>query len=234
VGKSNKKALKIMIVTLTVFLVGISLYLNQQQSKIQQAYNIQVSNNSDLKNRIKRSQELLDQHTYTEAINNPNKHIQMNVRQVKATYDVTIITYKLFEILLTYVSSNAYNARKRKVKNYTSNDVIEDKNLFQSDLINGSHYVDDSGLTCQFKQAHIFAGLLQDDNLPVIINARYISGFKGENKSLSNDIYVGMYKIPLKRDLLVLHCWIIYFEVMKVWIVVIDFIILFLIIKYML
>lgn len=171
---------------------NVHRYQKQAQNYAQQTASIKAA--------IATKQERLKQVANRQATHSSNEKIKTSASQVEATDQANRRAQKLFSILLTFNNSTDYSKRKSLAKAYVSSNILNDQKLFGSDDDGtGNSYIDTSGLHSRFSSAVFSAGVLQNNELPVVIKTTSESWFKNDLHAQNEDVYSGTYNYKQKK-----------------------------------
>ncbi len=173
-------------------------YSAQERRYISLAQN-QTIQNKTLKNEISKRKNQLVKDAYNKAVSDPNSTAAQNIEQVKVSKDIEQKANSLFQILLSYRSSADFNSRAEKAADLVTNSVLQDKEIFGSDLSEGTHYVDASGLNSQYISAKVSEGLIKNNKVAVLIKAKSTSWYAGQHRAITDDLYIGEYDASLAK-----------------------------------
>lgn len=190
---------EIGFVVLIIVCVGFTVVFASRNSSYTRLTAQQTVRNVALENRIDKEQKALNAAAYNRAINNASPQVKMNIKQINASEEANDKVNELFKIMLTYSSSKEFNSRAEQAKNLVSSNILANQNLFGTDLDDGSHFVDNSGLHSVFLSADISAGLLKGNKLPLIIKANSLSWYTDQNHAQTADIYIATYDYTQRK-----------------------------------
>ena len=197
----SKKELTIQIVIALVFLLslGLLIYFGRVNGQYEAMAKQKDNQIDEVKQAIINKQRTLNQQAYNKALNSGNSEVKLNIKQVRATDEVNSKVSDLFAILLTFKNSKEYNSSGNKAKEYVTKNVLQNKDIFGSDLDHGTHFVDASGLQFSYISSKTSVGILKDNKLPVMIRAEFTSWYSGQNHAITQNIYMATYDYSLGK-----------------------------------
>lgn len=174
-------------------------YFTASETRYNSLAEKQTIQNRIMKNKISKRRKQLIEDAYKKALSDPKGSAAQNVEQVKVSKDIEQKANSLFQILLSYRSSEEFNSRAEKAGDLVTNAVLQDKELFGSDLTDGTHYVDASGLNSEYITAKVSEGLIKNNKVSVLIKAKSTSWYSGQHRAIIDDLYIGEYDASLAR-----------------------------------
>lgn len=197
--KSDKKHIFGLLALLILLMSFFLFYFSTQKNKSAERYRKSENEQIYLTKKIKHRKAYLNKFAFQQALSSPNLKVRKNIIQMQAASQAEKAAKRLFPILLNYNNSDEYNKRAALAQNLVTKNVICNKSLFGSDYIQGSHYVDSSELKSQYRGLKFASGVINGTNLPFLVNVTFISWFFGQNKAVTDDIYIGTYSYAKKK-----------------------------------
>lgn len=186
----------------TIILIVLCLfigYFTASENRYNSLAEKQTIQNKIMKNKIIKRRNQLIKDAYNKAISDPKSSAAQNIEQVKVSKDIEQKADSLFQIMLSYRSSADFNSRAEKAVDLVTNAVLQDKEIFGSDLTDGTHYVDASGLNSEYISIKVSEGLIKNNKVSVLIKAKSSSWYSGQHRAIIDDLYIGEYDASLAK-----------------------------------
>lgn len=192
----------ILLVLGTIILIALLFfigYFTASENRYNSLATKQAIQNKIMKNKISKRRNQLLKDAYSQALSDPQSSAAQNVEQVKVSKDIEQKANSLFQILLSYRSSADFNSRAEKAAEFVTNAVLQDKEIFGSDLNDGTHYVDASGLNSVYISVKVSEGLIKNNKVSVLIKAKSSSWYSGQHRAIIDDLYIGEYDASIAK-----------------------------------
>lgn len=202
---------KVIVILLSVLIVicwGVILVRASQAHRYrQQAQQLQQATFVLQNQRAVRQKELNDR-LARQAIDSPNPVIKQSAQQLQATKQAQRTAKALFQRLETFGSHREYVQSRQAAQAYLSGDALKSmkKSAKHGDDDGSGHsYINTSGLHYQFQDIQSSVGILQDNQVPVIMKVTYTQWFYDQQKHQQMDkgqtqtIVSGTYNVQTKK-----------------------------------
>ncbi|MDE7056125.1 hypothetical protein [uncultured Lactobacillus sp.] len=174
-----------------IFLLFLNIYLVKPYNLSMTKLNNLKDERIALENKMSRKKKELDYQQTEKALSNPNLQIRLSAQQLIASEKAIKVSQKVFPILVTYDSSKKYRARKNKIALYVDEAVLNNKELFISDVDDDTNYITQAGLHSEYKKMAISTGNIDKSIIPFTVVLTYKVGFKGRRSAQVSDVYYG-------------------------------------------
>lgn len=189
-------ALSAIIVLLWVILIAkgsiVSRY-HRQSASLQEATTV-------LSNQIIQKQNKLNYQAQENAVNSKKPSVRNSSRQLTATVEAQNIAKKVFSTITTYSSQAQYKQNQKKVTKYLDKKVQKSKILFASDKdTTGDSYINTAKVHSSFVSINTSAGMLDGDNLPVMVKVVYDTRDFNKDAGQTQQIFMLTYNYKQKK-----------------------------------